>query len=181
MRTTHLVCMALVLVMSGPPPRAQSAGDLKSMAPGGAWDQALVGRLIGEARQARQQGDLMAAEKLCYSAFRIVDETALAAYDAYASRLAAEDRADAVTVRERSDRLHAVKAAQASGSQPSSTYLGFSPAEGINAYADLLANLQQSDEAERMRSLARAYQQVQQAHFQRTMMYRQGQDPRGSC
>ena len=181
MRTSHLVCMALVLAMSGPAPRAQPAGDPKAMAPAGEWDPALFGRLIGDAHQAHQKGDLMAAERLCYSAFRIVDETALAAYEAYAIRLAAEHRADAARVREQSDRLHAIKAAQAAGSQPSNGYLGFSPAEGIAAYADLLASLHQPDEAEHQRLLARAYQQVQQAHFQRATMYRQGHDPRGSC
>ena len=46
---------------------------------------------------------------------------------------------------------------------------------------DPSARLHEPEESQRMRSLALAYQQVQQAHFQRTMMYRQGQDPRGSC
>jgi hypothetical protein len=32
-----------------------------------------------------------------------------------------------------------------------------------------------------MRTLALAYQQVQQAHFQRTQLLQQGKDPRGSC
>jgi len=70
---------------------------------------------------------------------------------------------------------------QSSGTQPTSTYLGFAPAEGLNAYADLLSSVREVEESQRMHSLALAYQQVQQAHFQRTMMFRQGQDPRGSC
>jgi hypothetical protein len=32
-----------------------------------------------------------------------------------------------------------------------------------------------------MRSLSLAYQQVQQAHFQRTQLLQQGKDPRGAC
>ena len=140
-----------------------------------------MGRTIADARQARQHGDLTTAERLCHAAFESVDESALAAYDAYADRLAAEHRAEEARVREQSGRLHVLKAEQKSASQPTSTYLGFAPAEGLNGYADLLATLQQPQESARIRSLALAYQQVQQAHFQRTMMFRQGQDPRGSC
>ena len=145
------------------------------------WDPARMGRTIASARLARQQGDLDAAERLCREAFESVDRSALAAYDAYADRLHAEHRAEEAAVRDQSERLHALKAAQSRGTEPSSTYLGFAPAEGLKAYADLFASLHEPDEAQRMRSLALAYQQVQQAEFQRTMMFRQGKDPRGSC
>jgi len=90
-------------------------------------------------------------------------------------------RNDEAAVRGQSARLRAPRAEQSSGTQPTSTYLGFAPAEGLNAYADLLSSVREVEESQRMHSLALAYQQVQQAHFQRTMMFRQGQDPRGSC
>ena len=145
------------------------------------WDLARMGRTIAAARQARQQGALMAAERLCHAAFESVDKGALAAYDAYADRLAAEHRTEQARVREQSERLHALRAEHERVTQPTSTYLGFAPSEGLNGYADLLASLQQPEESTRIRSLALAYQQVQQAHFRRTIMFRQGQDPRGSC
>ena len=144
------------------------------------WDAAQVARMVNAARQARQQGDLMAAERLCYTAFQTVDQSALAAYDAYVDLLTTEHRAEEPTVRAQAARLHEVKAHQG-GTEPTSTYLGFAPTDGLNAYADLLRTLEHPDEAQRMRSLALAYQQVQQAHFQRTMLYRQGKDPRGAC
>lgn len=145
------------------------------------WDPARMGRWIAAARQSRQEGELMAAERLCRDAFESVEQSALAAYDAYAARLEVEHRNEAGTVRERSARLHALKAERSRGSQPTSTYLGFAPSDDLTAYADLLSSLHEADASQRMRSLALAYQQVQQAHFQRTMMFRQGKDPRGSC
>jgi hypothetical protein len=146
-----------------------------------AWDPAGAARTIDAARQAHQRGDLMSAERLCYSAFQSIDASALAAYDAYADRLHAEHRAEEATVRAQSERLHALKAERSQATQPTSTYLGFSTSGGLNAYADLLQSLHEADEAARMRSLALAYQQVQQAHFQRTQMFQQGKDPRGAC
>ncbi len=148
---------------------------------GSPWDIAQMRSTVAAARQAHRRGDPVAAESLCHEAFESVDRSALAAYDAYADRLRTEHRADEAAVREQSARLHALKAEQGHAAQPTSTYLGFAPADGLRAYADLLASLQQPDDAERIRSLALAYQQVQQAHFQRTMMLRQGQDPRGAC
>jgi hypothetical protein len=145
------------------------------------WDPVAIAHTIDAARQARQQGDLMSAERLCYAAFQSIDASALAAYDAYADRLHAEHRAEEAAVRGQSVRLHEVKAQQGQGNQPTSTYLGFSTAGGLNAYADLLQSLHEADEAARMRSLALAYQQVQQAHFQRAQLFQQGKDPRGAC
>lgn len=145
------------------------------------WDLARMGRTIDAARLAHRQGDAIGAEKLCHDAFESVERSALAAYDAYADRLRTEHRAEEAAVREQAGKLHALKAEQARATQPTSTYLGFAPADGLRAYADLLATVGQPDDAERMRSLALAYQQVQQSHFQRTQMFRQGQDPRGSC
>ena len=145
------------------------------------FNQASVARMIDAARQARESGDVSAAERLCYSAFQIVDESALAAYDAFADRLKAEHRTEEAMVRAQSARLHELKAQQLDGTKPTSTYLGFSTSDGLLAYADLLRSLGEIDGAERMRSLALAYRQVQQAHFQRAQLFQQGKDPRGSC
>ena len=110
---------------------AQPAADPTST--GLPWDPAQMGRTIDAARQARRHGDVMTAERLCYVAFQSVDQSALAAYDAYAGRLHAEDRLEEATVREQSARLHALKAEQSRGTQPTSTYLGFAPSDGLNA------------------------------------------------
>jgi hypothetical protein len=145
------------------------------------FDIADVARSIDAARQARQRGDVVTAERLCYAAFQIVDEGALAAYDAFADRLQVEHRAEAVTVRAQSARLHELNAQRRQGTEPTNTYLGFSTTGGLQAYADLLRSLGEIDEAQRMSSLALAYQQVQQAHFQRTQLFQQVKDPRGAC
>ncbi len=175
LRLTGLVIAALVMATATATPTA----ELRDAAP--SFDQAGVARAIDAPRQARQRGDVMAAERLCYAAFQIVDESALAAYDAFADRLKIEHRTEEVTVRAQSARLHELKAQQLQGTKPTSTYLGFSTSGGLQAYADLLRSLGDIDEAERMRSLALGYQQVQQAHFQRTQLFQQGKDPRGSC
>jgi hypothetical protein len=174
------VALAAVIAFSA---AAASAAPMEaaSAAAAPSWDQAGVARSVEAARQARRQGDLMAAERLCHAAFQTVEESALAAYDAYADRLAAEHGAEAATVRQQATRLHELKEQQSSATQPTSTYLGFSTSAGLQAYAELLRGLGHADEAERMRSLALAYQQVQQANFQRTQLFQQGKDPRGSC
>jgi hypothetical protein len=78
-------------------------------------------------------------------------------------------------------RLRELRAHRADSKGPTSTYLGFAPSDGLNAYAELLQTLGQSGEAQRMRSLALAYRQVQEAHVQRTLMFSQGRDTRGAC
>jgi hypothetical protein len=145
------------------------------------WDPAAIARTVDAARQARQHGDVMGAERLCRDAFGSIGASALAAYDAYADRLKAEHRPEEATVRAQAARLHELQAEQARGAQATSSYLGFSTVGGLNAYADLLQGLHEADEAARMRSLALAYQQVQQANFQRLQLSQQGRDPRGAC
>jgi hypothetical protein len=175
LRLTVPAIAALVMAMA----TATPAAELRDASP--SFDQAGVARAIDAARQARQRGDVMAAERLCYAAFQNIEESALAAYDAYADRLKVERRSEEATVHAQSARLHELKSQQLQGTKPTSTYLGFSTSGGLQAYADLLHSLGEIDEAERMRSLALAYQQVQQAHFQRTQLFQQGKDPRGSC
>jgi hypothetical protein len=145
------------------------------------WDSAAIARTVDAARRARQHGEVMSAERLCHDAFESIGASALAAYDAYADRLKAEHRPEEATVRAQAARLHALKVEQAQGAQATSSYLGFSTAGGLNAYADLLQSLHEADEAARMRSLALAYQQLQQANFQRLQLLQQGKDPRGAC
>ncbi len=173
--------VAAILLAGGAALAADPADSPSAHGAAVAWDQAGIAHTIDAARQARAHGDVMSAERLCHDAFQSIDASALAAYDAYADRLRAEQRPEEATVRAQAERLHEVKAQQTQSTQPTSTYLGFSTSGGLNAYADLLQSLHETDEAARMRSLALAYQQVQQAHFQRTQMFQQGKDPRGAC
>lgn len=172
--TAAVIALVATAATAAPAEGARDDGALS-------WDQAGVARNIDAARQARQHGDLMAAERLCYAAFQAVDDSALAAYDAYADRLQAEQRAEEATVRAQAARLHELRVQRSRATQPTSDYLGFSTSGGLQAYAELLRGLGEAGEAERMHSLALAYQQVQQAHFQRTQLFQQGKDPRGSC
>lgn len=145
------------------------------------WDPSQVARIVNDARRTRATGDLAAAERLCRTVFQIIDRSALAGYDAYAELETAEHLPDEQKVRGQAARLHEIKEAQAHASQPTSSYMGFAPSEGLNAYAVLLQGLQREEDAARIRSLALAYQQVQKTHFQRTMLFQQGKDPRGAC
>jgi hypothetical protein len=145
------------------------------------WDPARVAQIVDQARQARRQGDLVAAEWLCYTVFETVDRDSVVGYDAYADLLKTEHRAEEATVRAQAARLRELRAHRADSKGPTSTYLGFAPSEGLSDYAELLQTLGQPGEAERMRSLALAYRQVQVAHLQRSLMFSQGRDMRGAC
>jgi hypothetical protein len=145
------------------------------------WDPARIAQTVDAARQARQQGDVMTAERLCYTAFETIEDSVVAAYDAYADRLKDTGSAEEPKVRAQALRLAELKASRRDAKQPTSTYLGFAPAEGLQAYAELLRGAREPAAAERMHSLALAYQQEQQAHVQRTLLFRQGKDPRGAC
>jgi hypothetical protein len=173
---TVAATVAAALATATAAPAAELRADVSP-----SFDQPGLARTIDAARQARQRGDLLAAERLCYAAFKIVDESALAAYDAFADRLKAEHRAEETVVRAQSARLHELKEQQRQGREPTSTYLGFSTSGGLQAYAELLRSLGEVDQAERMHSLALAYQQVQHAQFLRAQLFQQGKDPRGSC
>jgi hypothetical protein len=178
-RSLHIIIAAIAAHAMATATAAPAEEPRANAAP--SFNQASVARSIDAARQAREHGDVMAAERLCYAAFQSVDDSALAAYDAFADRLKVEHRAEESTVRAQAARLHELKQQQLNGTKPTSTYLGFSTAGGLQAYADLLRSLGEIDDAERVRALALAYQQVQQAHFQRTQLFQQGKDPRGSC
>ena len=178
-RSIHTAVAAVIALGAAVATAAPAEGAHADAA--SSWDQAGVARNIDAARQARQQGDLMAAERLCYAAFQSVDDSALAAYDAYADRLKAEHRAEEPTVRAQAARLHELRVQHSRATQPTSDYLGFSTSGGLQAYAEFLRSLGEAGEAERMHSLALAYQQVQYAQVQRTLLFQQGKDPRGSC
>lgn len=147
----------------------------------GPWDPARVTALVESARSARRDGDLATAERRCYTVFLTVDRDALDAYDAYADALRIADSPTAPVVRKQAVRLRETKRAQGGGSRPGSAYLGFVPADGLDAYADWLGRSGQVDAAKRIRALAGAYRQVQQAQFERTVRFQRGEDPRGIC
>ena len=145
------------------------------------WDPPRVASTFEAARQAHAQGDLISAERLCRTAFEAVDDGVLAGYDAYVAQLNAERRADEATMRDRVRQLRAQREQRRTATQPTSSYLGFSPTQDLDGFADLLQSRAHPDEAQRMRSLAVAYGRVQQAHVQRTVLFHQGKDPRGTC
>lgn len=171
------VMLALLLITAGLTGCETTSGATAD-AP---WDPAATAKAVDAARQAREKGDLQTAEMLCYRGFQRVDAATLASYDAYADLAQADGRPDARAVREQAVKLRATKASQGQGKEPGSSYLGFAPADGLDAYADLLQSHARVDDARRAHALAIAYRQVQQAHFDRTMLYRQGRDPRGVC
>ena len=147
----------------------------------GPWEPSRVAALLESAGRSRRDGDRPTAERRCYTVFLTVDRDALDAYDAYADALQAAGGPTASVVREQAVRLRETKRAQSGGSRPSSTYLGFVPADGLDAYAEWLRRGGRADAAERMRTLAVAYRQVQQAQVQRTVLFQRGEDPRGTC
>ena len=179
MRFALTTMTAALAVLAGCTTAAPTTDTLPTNA--AAWDDTRIALVVDAARKARQQGDLDTAERLCYSTFVAVDRTALSSYDAYVALLKAEHRAEEASVRAHAERLREVKQQQSRGGQPGSMYLGFSPVEDLDAYAVLLQSLRRSDAAQRMRALAQAYRQVQQAHYVRMRLLQDHKDARGVC
>ncbi len=176
MRTIGWMALATALAAC-----TTSAPRMNAAAGPVAWDPPQVESVFEAARQALARGDAPAAERLCYQAFEAIDDAVPVGYDAYAALLESDRSGEAATMRERARQLRALREARRSATQPTSNYLGFSPAQDLDAYAALLQARQRTDESRRMRALAAAYTREQGAHVQRTLLYQARKDPRGTC
>jgi hypothetical protein len=132
-------------------------------------------------QDARDQGRKLEAEALCARAIPYAEAQAVPALRAYAALLDSQQAGSGTAMRGKADRLAQIQADQRKGTAPGSTYLGYAPAQEIARYADELQQAQRLVDARSMQALAAAYQRSQQVYVQRTLLMRQGKDPRGTC
>ena len=95
--------------------------------------------------------------------------------------LEVQKSASAADARAKAERFVQVKAEQARGNGPSSTYLGFAPWEELYVYVGALQLSQRDSDAQAIRLLAAAYRRSQEVYIRRSILMRERKDPRGEC
>lgn len=141
------------------------------------WERDRWHLTVQSANQARERGETMEAERLCFLAIQYVGERAVRSLDEYASLLGTLNRAGAQDARARAEKFRDARLRPG----PGSVYLGFDPSSELRAYAALLRELARTVEADAVSALADAEKQVQFMNFIRNTMLQQGRDPRGTC
>lgn len=141
------------------------------------WEPARFDEMIRAAAQARAQGNLQEAEQHCVEAIRHTDAAVIQALFDYAVLLRSLGKPEAAAAHARAERLRDVKTRPQAGS----VYLGWDPAQEIQAFAALLREAGRAAEADVMTALAAAYRRTQQVQFVRAVEQSQGRDPTGVC
>ncbi len=167
---TFIVCTAA---------RGQSPAPVTSVPT--QWDPGVWEIMLVDIAQAQKRGARLQAEALCARAIPYVEAQGLQALRDYASFLDAQKPGSGDAMRSKADRLAQTKAAQASGGQAGSVYLGFAPADELDAFAAALRQDGAEPKAQAMAKLAAGYRRGQQAYFKRGQLMQAGKDPRGEC
>jgi len=136
-------------------------------------------------KSAREHGDKLEAEGLCFRAIPYVEAQAIKALRDYAELLDSQQAGSGADTRTKAERLAQVKDQQAQATLPGrsygNSYLGFVVWDEINGYADTLHEAQRESDSQAMRVLAAAYKYSQEVHVRRTLLMHEGKDPRGEC
>jgi hypothetical protein len=134
-----------------------------------------------EAQQARARGDRATAERACARGILYVQAQSIKILYSYADLLDQQNVGSGVTIRSKAQKLEQARNEQAQARKSGNTYLGFDPAAEMKGYADLLANLKRNSDALAAEALASAYRYAQEQNLRRTLLQREGKDPRGEC
>ena len=145
------------------------------------WEQVYWDQMMLAVESARQRGDKLEAEGLCARAIPYVEAQAVKALRDYAELLDSQRVGSGADTRIKAERLAQVKAQQARATKPGSSYLGFVPWDELNGYADTLHEAQRESDSQAMHALAAAYKYTQEVYVRRTLLMREGKDPRGEC
>jgi hypothetical protein len=140
------------------------------------WDEALQG-----IKTMREHGDRQAAESLCADAIPYVERQAISALKDYADLLDLQRAGSGAEMRAKAAKLAAAKERQRHATKPGTTPLGFVPWDELTRYADALLEAHRDADAQALRELAAAYKYTQEVYLRRTILMRQGKDPRGEC
>ena len=145
------------------------------------WEPAYWDRAMREAQQARSQGDRAKAESACARGILYVQAQSIQLLYGYAELLDRQNVGSGVTIRSKAQKLEQARNEQAQAGKSGNTYLGFDPAAELKAYADLLANMKRNSDALAAEALSSAYRYAQEQNLRRTLLQREGKDPRGEC
>jgi hypothetical protein len=132
-------------------------------------------------QSARHRGDKIEGEGLCARAIRYVEAQAVTSLGAYADFLDVQRTGSGADMRTKAERLAEIKAQQARATKAGSSYLGFIPWDELNGYADTLRDAKRESDSLEMRALAAAYKYTQEVYVYRSLLIREGKDPRGEC
>jgi hypothetical protein len=140
------------------------------------WDESLhaIGTL-------REHGDKQGAENLCADTIHYAEQQAIQALKDYADLLDSQSAGSGAEMRAKAERLAQVKEQQRHATKPGSSELGFVPWDELSRYADALRDAHRDADSQAIRELAAAYKHTQEAYIRRTLLMRQGKDPRGEC
>jgi uncharacterized protein HemY len=178
---TFIAILTSVLVLSFACARLATAQVSELSLSPSTWEPAYWDKMTAAIKDAQQRGDKVEAETLCSRAIPYAEAQAVKALAQYAELLEARTSDGAADARVRADKLAKVKADQARGNAPSSTYLGFAPAEELYVYVGALQVSGRDPEAQAMRLLAAAYRRSQEVYVRRSILMRERKDPRGEC
>lgn len=140
------------------------------------WKQAQAG-----AAAARAQGQALQAEAWCARWVPYAEGQTVLALRAWAEFQDARQARSGAQTRLRAERLARVLAERSRAAAPGSADLGFVPDRELQSYAQALRDADQGPLAHAIDDLAAAYRLGQAAHVRRSLLMRQGQDPRGEC
>jgi hypothetical protein len=146
-----------------------------------AWEPAYWEQTMLAVKSARRRDDRPQAEGLCARAIPYVEAQAIKALRDYAELLDSRRAGSGAAMRANAERLAQVKAQQSRATKPGSSYLGFVPWEELDRYADALHEAQRESDSQALRALAEAYKYTQEVYMRRTLLMREGKDPRGEC
>jgi hypothetical protein len=140
------------------------------------WDEALQG-----IESMRKHGDRQGAENLCADAIPYVEQQAIRALKDYADLLDSQRAGSGAEMRAKAEKLADAKERQRHATKPGNTPLGFVPWHELTRYSDALLEAHRDSDAQAIRELAAAYKYTQEVYVRRTILMRQGKDPRGEC
>jgi hypothetical protein len=140
------------------------------------WDESLHA-----IKSMREHGDRQGAENLCADAIPYVEQQAIKALKDYADLLDSQRAGSGADMRAKAEKLAQVKEQQRHATRPGSSRLGFVPWEELTRYADALRDVHRESESQAIRELAAAYKYTQEVYVRRTLLMREGKDPRGEC
>ena len=155
--------------------------QLSDTSPPTTWEPAYWDKMMLAVKDAKQRGDNIEAEAFCSQAIPYVEAQAVKALRQHADLLEVRKSASAADARAKAEKFAQVKAEQARGNGPSSTYLGFAPWEELYVYVGALQLSQRDSDAQAIRLLAAAYRRSQEVYIRRSILMRERKDPRGEC
>ena len=145
------------------------------------WEPTYWEQMMLAVKSARERGDKLEAEGLCARAIPYVEAQAVKALRDYAELLDSQEAGSGADTRAKAERLAQIKAEQTRATKPGSGYLGFVPWDELNGYAGILHQAKRESDSQAARALAAAYKYTQEVYVRRTLLMREGKDPRGEC